>query len=111
MDSARAGGGNAYPEFARELGIAACHKRGRLLMSHLDEKNFFLAGAKGFNDAVDSIARHPQFHIYIPIQQTLDEHISRSHCVDSSDWRSRRAMRLLTKSGLRMNTYNYAHRR
>ena len=57
VDRARPRGGQADPDITGELGVAAGHERGHLLVTGLDEPQLVLMAAKRAEDAVDAVAR------------------------------------------------------
>ena len=57
VEGAGARGRQAHAEFPGELGIAAGHERGGLLVAHLDEADPVLARAQRLHDPVDPVPR------------------------------------------------------
>ena len=82
VDAAGPGGREADAEPAGELGVAAGHEGGGLLVAHLDEADLVLALAQGLHDAVDAVAGQAEDDIDAPVVNRVDENVggSRGHC-------------------------------
>jgi hypothetical protein len=78
MDSTRPRSRNADAQAAGVFRIAACRKRGGLLMPDLDESYFLLRDSESFEDAVDTIAGEAKDRIDAPIDQSRDQKVTDS---------------------------------
>ncbi len=79
VDAPGAGRGQAHPEAAGELRVAARHERGRFLVAHLYEPDPVLPGAQRLHDPVDAVAGQAEHDVDSPAQQRLDQDIRRGH--------------------------------
>ena len=76
VEAARAGGGEADAEAARELGVSAGGKCGGLFMAHLNELDAVLALAQGLHDGVDAIAGNAKDDVDAPGDEGVDQGFS-----------------------------------
>jgi hypothetical protein len=80
MDAAGPRGRDAHAEPSGPFGITASGERGGLLVAGLDETNFVLAFAQGFDQAVDAVAGQSEDNFHFPIDQRFDDHVGSGHC-------------------------------
>ena len=66
MRCAGTGGGNAYTQFARKLGVSRCHESGHLLMPGLNELNRAVSTIERAENAVNAITRVAEHLAYAP---------------------------------------------
>ena len=76
MQPARPGRREADAESPGELGVAARHEGGGLLVADLDEANRLAAFAQRLHDAVDAVARQAEDRIDAPVLQHLNQNVS-----------------------------------
>jgi hypothetical protein len=76
VDCTGARGGKTNPEVAGELSMATGHKRGHLLVAHLDELQPALGPPDGAHNAIDTVAGVSINPRNTPLQQPLYEKIT-----------------------------------
>jgi hypothetical protein len=77
MNAAWSGRREAHAELSGPFGVSAGHERGRLFMADLDKADAVLALAKCLDNSVDPVAGYPKDHLDSPIDECLDQDISR----------------------------------
>ena len=77
--------GQAYAQFAGELGMRNGHERAHLLVARLDEVDPAIA-LEGADDAVDAIARIAEDAPYTPSLQSFDKEVRCLHGCIRSSW-------------------------
>jgi hypothetical protein len=88
VDAARAGGGQADPDLAGRLGVAAGHERGRLLVVNEHEPHLVLVAAQPLHDPVDAVAGQAEDGVHSPVGQSFDQQLGRDFVhADLQDWR------------------------
>src|SRR5688500_4746997 len=80
MKSTRPGGREADTEAAREFRVPARHERCGLFMADLYEPDLLLFLAKRLHDAVDTVARQPEYGVNAPVLENVDQDFCRSLC-------------------------------
>jgi hypothetical protein len=73
VDGAGAGGCHAHAHLAGELGMAASHERGQLLMARLDELHLVAGPVERAQQPVDAVARIAEDPSHAPLPQPLEE--------------------------------------
>ena len=115
VDAAGAGGRQADAQPPGELGVAAGHERGGLLVPHLDEADLVLVRAQRLHDAVDAVAGQAEDSVDSPVDEALYEDVGgcSGHgllislsvrarvCSSRSRWDLARCARVIGRASLR----------
>ncbi len=73
VDRPRSRSGQAHPNLAGELGVAAGHERRHLLVTGLDEPQLLFMAAQRAEDAVDPVPREAIDRVDPPLDETLTQ--------------------------------------
>src|ERR671922_2844140 len=77
MDPARSRRREAHTQATGELRVATRHECRRFFVPHLDEPNAVLARTQRLHDPVDAVAGQAEDDVDVPVQQGLDQYVSR----------------------------------